>query len=366
LVLYGVKYYNQPYIIFFIKKHPFQTHPSNAQTRKEYSIFFEYIFEYVKIVTGRLIMISKKTYFEIKTWVYQNARDIELSLWKYYFEKGIKDDVISALSYFQNEDGGFGNSLEPDNWNPNSTPYTTLYAINILNDIEFIDLSHPIYKGILKYLYSEKDLMEYGWRFCVPTNDNFPHAPWWNFNEETNLTESIGVTCGLSVFVLKYADKSSMLYQKVTALVKNLQNNLMTGSSFGDMGIGGYVELLEAKKELDFGEYDYTSLQFRVNELVNNSIEKDISKWQYYGVRPSNYIRSPLSIYYNDNKVIVERELKYLIETIPQNDVWGITWTWFDNNKKYIKEFAISETWWKANKAIEKLCFLKNFTRIEG
>ncbi len=311
-------------------------------------------------------MISIKTYDRIKTWVYRNAREIELSLWKYFFEDGDKEAVISALSFYQNEDGGFGNALEPDSWNPNSTPYTTLYAINILKDIGFADLSHPVYKGILKYLHSEKDFMDYGWRFSVPANDDFPHAPWWSFDEEVNRTESIGVTSGLSVFVLRYAEKGSILYQKVTELVKNSISHLMTGSSFGEMGIGGYVELLKAIRELNFGGYDYTSLQLKVNELVKNSIEYDISKWQYYVVRPSNYIKEPQSIYYSDNEAIVNRELKYLIETLPENDVWGITWTWFDNNTKYPKEYAISENWWKAYKAIEKLRFLKSFEHIEA
>jgi len=310
-------------------------------------------------------MISKSTHSEIKTWIYRNGRDLELSLWKYHFENGTKEDVISALSYYQNEDGGFGNALEPDNWNPNSTPYTTLNAISILKEIEFVDLNHPIYKGILNYLYSEKDLMEYGWRFCVPANDNYPHAPWWNFEEESNLTESIGVTARLSVFVLNYADKSSILYQKAAALVKSLISKLPADSNFGEMGIGGYVELLEAMKELNLGEYDYNSLQLKVKELVKNSIENDIAKWKDYGVRPSNYIKSPQSIYYEDNKVIVESELNYLMDTLPQNNIWEITWTWFDNNEKYSKEFAISENWWKANKAIEKLCFLKTFSCIE-
>lgn len=310
-------------------------------------------------------MISKKTYFELKAWIYRNARDIELSLWKYYFENGSREDVISALSYFQNEDGGFGKALEPDNWNPNSTPYTTLYAINILNDIDLMELSHPIYKGILKYLYSEKDLMEYGWRFCVSANDDFPHAPWWNFKEEANLIESIGITSELSAFVLKYGDRSSLLYQKVTVLVKNLTDYFMAGNSFGDMGIGGYAVLLQTMKELNLGKYEYASLQLRMNQLVKDSIEKDTSKWKYYGVLPSNYIRSPQSIYYDENKELVEKEIKYLIETLPQNDVWGITWTWFENNSKYSKEFAISENWWKASKAIEKIRFLKNFGYIE-
>lgn len=310
-------------------------------------------------------MISKNKYTEIKKWVYRNGRDIELNLWKYHFENGSKDDVISALSYYQNEDGGFGNALEPDNWNPNSTPYTTLYAIDILKEIEFVDLNHPIYKGILKYLYSEKDLAEYGWRFSVLSNEDFPHAPWWNFNEETNFTESIGISAGLSVFVLKYADSNSLLYQKVNGLVKNSIDYLMAGNNFGDMGISGYIELIQAMQEIGFHEYDYTSLQLKLSELVKNSIEKDISKWIYYGVRPSNYIKSPQSTYYTENKDIADKEIEYLMETIPQNDVWGITWTWFDNMSKYSKEFAISENWWKANKAIEKLRFLKNFGCIE-
>lgn len=306
-------------------------------------------------------MITKNTYDRIRTWVYRNARNIELNLWKYFFENGSKDDVLEALSYYQNDDGGFGNGLEPDNWNPGSTPYTTLYAINLLSDIEFVDLGHPIYKGILEYLHSEKDLMDYGWRFSVPANDNYPHAPWWSFNEEANLTESIGITAELSIFVLKYAEKDSTLYQKAILLVKNLVNHLMTGNSFGEMGIASYIKLIEALKKMEFTGFDHTLLQQRLSNLVKSSIEHDISKWQYYGVRPSNYIKSPQDIFYNENKDIVEKELNYLVETLPHNDVWGITWTWFDNNDKYPKEFAISENWWKANKAIEKMRFLRNF-----
>ncbi|WP_182479278.1 hypothetical protein [Eisenbergiella sp. OF01-20] len=101
-------------------------------------------------------MLTEKQFSGIKAWVYRNAREIDLNVWKFYFEKGRKEDVVSALSYYQNEDGGFGNALEPDNWNPDSTPYTTLYAINLLREIGMTDTAHPLYQGIFKYLYSEK------------------------------------------------------------------------------------------------------------------------------------------------------------------------------------------------------------------
>lgn len=99
--------------------------------------------------------------------------------------------------------------------------------------------------------------------------------------------------------------------------------------------------------------------------MVYDSIERDTSKWVNYGVRPSNYISSPQSIFYKDNEDIVLKELDYLIETRPHKDVWDITWSWFENNDKYIKEFAISENWWKASKAIEKINLLRNFNRID-
>ena len=120
-------------------------------------------------------------YSEVRNWMYRNARQIELVLWQYCFENGTKEAVVEALMFYQNEDGGFGHALEADNWNVHSTPITTNHALSILRQIEFYDMSHPIYKGIWKYLNSEKDLLSYGWRFTVPGTEEYPHAPWWNY-----------------------------------------------------------------------------------------------------------------------------------------------------------------------------------------
>jgi hypothetical protein len=132
------------------------------------------------------------------------------------------------------------------------------------------------------------------------------------------------------------------------------------------MGIGGFCVLLNAINKAGLTKnYDMTAVSERVRELVKSSIGRDTSKWEFYGVRPSNYITSPDSIYFDDNRDIVETELDYLIETRPKDGVWGITWSWFDNNEKYAKAFAISENWWKANLAVSKLLMLRNFGRLE-
>lgn len=67
-------------------------------------------------------------------------RPLELALWQFHFENGSADSVLRALSFYQNEDGGFGHGLEADNWNPLSSPLTTqtateaLYAVDALED----------------------------------------------------------------------------------------------------------------------------------------------------------------------------------------------------------------------------------------
>ena len=61
----------------------------------------------------------------------------------------------------------------------------------------------------------------------------------------------------------------------------------------------------------------------------------------------------------------MEAELDYLIDTRNPGGVWNITWTWFDLGEVYPKEFAVSENWWMASKAIEKMRFLRAFGRIE-
>lgn len=74
--------------------------------------------------------------------------------------------MLYTLSFYQNKDGGFGHALEPDAWNPHSSPIQTWFATEILREIDFTDNSHPIIKGILNYLECGKD---FNGHLLVPT-----------------------------------------------------------------------------------------------------------------------------------------------------------------------------------------------------
>lgn len=310
--------------------------------------------------------ISKKAFEEIRLWIYRNSRQLDLMMWQYEFENGNKDNVLSALSHYQNVDGGFGNALEPDCWNPNSTPYTTLSAISKLYNIYFTDTSHPIMQGIIRFFESGVHSTGDGWLFSIPSNDDYPRAPWWTYDPNANEYEHKGVTLGIVCFVLQFVNRESELYKKAFAIAKKLLSKLKEPDNLGDMGLSGYCMILEKIKQLDLADqFDIDFYSIAIKKLVDEAIVRDVSQWVNYCVRPSQFISTPDSPYFEDNEDIVEKELDYLIDTRHDNGVWGITWQWWENYEKYPKEFAISENWWKADKAISTLKLLRSFGRLD-
>src|SRR5437764_5870908 len=71
------------------------------------------------------------------TW--RNARLIERYLFTALFAGGSREPVLAALRAYQNEDGGFGNALEPDKRCPSSQPQDIEIALRILDAIDSLD-----------------------------------------------------------------------------------------------------------------------------------------------------------------------------------------------------------------------------------
>lgn len=303
-------------------------------------------------------------YDEARVWIHRNARELDLCIWKHLFENGSVEDVLEALAFYQNADGGFGHMIEPDSWNPHSTPSSVHRAIALLDMIGFRDYEHPIMQGIMSFLESGSGTFELGWCFTVPSNDDYAHAPWWNFGEEANKKEHFGLTAEFCAFILKSGQTGLSVYDRALDLTKHLFSLPWDSGDYGEMGVGGMIGLLRAVKQTGVGSFDTDGLYEKLRVAVTRKIEHDVEKWQYYGTRPSNLINSPDSEFYADNADIVEAELSYLIETRPKGGVWGITWTWFDNMDKYLEQFTLSKNWWMAITCIEKMIFLRNFNRI--
>lgn len=309
--------------------------------------------------------LSKETQGRIENWIYRNGRQLELAQWDHLFHGGRQADVLRAIAVYQNADGGFGHAIEPDSWNPNSTPYNAQHAIRLMSGINFFDLSHPLYQGILRYLDSPDASGPNGFHFTVPSNDQYAHAPWWQYSEETNRTENKGLTAILSGFILRLGTPGTSLYRKAEAFARTLIEDMRTTESFGEMGLAGYSLLLLHISEAGLAaQFDTEGLKARLDAQMNASIERDPAKWAGYTIRPSRYIQSPESPLYAENAAVMEAELDYLIDTLPADDVWPINWSWFDLGSVYPREFSISENWSKALCAIDTMRLLHAFGRL--
>ncbi len=308
-------------------------------------------------------MLSSEDFQRIRKFMYRNARPLDLFRWQYHFEHGTQESVIRALSAYQNADGGFGNALEADAWNPNSSPIQTGTAVNILLETGFSTKNHPLPLGILQYLDSGADMQNDRWANVVPTNDDYPHAPWWHSGSQSTSHSEYNPTAFLAGFALLFAPKNSLLYKKCLCIAKELTETFLNAPELAMHPLLCLEALLRFIRLANIQEaFEFEALEVELNRQAGRLILKDQNNWNGYACRPSEFIHSPLHPMYVEYRDLVEKELDWLMDTRNDQGVWNITWGW----DGYDKAFAVSENWWKADIVLRNLRFLKAFGRVEA
>ena len=268
-----------------------------------------------------------------KDFVFRNARPLDLARWKYHFENGSKADVLEALQAFQNEDGGFGNGLELDSLNPNSSPIQTWKAIVRLEEIGIEDYSNEIVQGILKYLSSGKDFngKQNQWMRVIPSNNIFPHAVWWGFDKANDLYEYNPTAC-LAGFILKFAKRETQLFAKAETIAKEailyLKSNELSADSINCFNLMYRLLITSPNKDV----IDLAELKNLLEKKIPNCIERDFSS------RYVSYVTTPSYLMQKSSDLGVKNSLEYIrkeIEIIPkvqkQDGSFGVTWKWYND-----------------------------------
>ena len=304
------------------------------------------------------------TFEKARMFIYRNARPLDLARWQYHFEAGDKESILTALGAYQNEDGGFGHALEPDAWNPHSSPIQTWEATELLREMDYTNASHPIIQGILQYLASGRNFNGHFWYTVIGSNNDYPHAPWWHSQSDSACPNDYNPTACLAGFILRFADKNSEVYplgcriaqEAVTAL-------LQTTNRVNDMHtLRCYIALLDdcTKAGVDH-LFDVEMLKNSLLNAVNSTITCDAGLWEKtYVCKPSQFFNTNASIFYEGNRNIADFECEHIIKTQLDDGSWNIPWGW----NAYPEEWAISKNWWKSSGVIENLLYLKNMGRL--
>lgn len=295
-----------------------------------------------------------------KKFILKNSRPLDMARWNYLFEDGSKEDVISVLKTYQNDDGGFANALEPDCWNINSTPLQTWVATQIIKEINLDDKNHPIIKGILDYLSSKDEFDGHRWHGLntVVTNDNYPHAPWWSYRQKQESTYN--PTASLIGFILKYAEKDTAIYRSACELSEEAYDYFKKNFPLESMHESAcFVELYHYMKECSIlNLFDMEEFKKLLQKQIKQVITYDTKIWSTdYICKPSLFINSKSSDFYLENKEICDFEYEFILKTQNEDGSWEVTWDWND----YPEQWAISKNWWQSDIIIKNIKYIREF-----
>lgn len=288
--------------------------------------------------------------------IYQNARPLDLARWQYLFENGSQENVLNVLASYQNEDGGFGHALEADCWNPNSSPLQTWAATEIIREINLKQKAHPIIQGILRYLENTNCFDGHYWLNTIPSNDSHPHAPWWNYVPAQEI--NYNPTASMVGFILCYENPESRLYRTAQTLLKEAYAYFKANCPMESMHTAScFVELYEYLFDCESTEIDLNEFERLLKIQIKHILTTDTSVWATeYVCKPSSFIHSQSSRFYEENKELCDFECRFISETQESDGTWAVTWDW----GCYPEQWHISKNWWKSDLIIKNMKFYRN------
>lgn len=302
--------------------------------------------------------LSKVLFSQLNSYMLTEARPLERSIFNYYFNEASNDDILNSLEAFQNSDGGFGQGIEPDYKLIQSSPMGTSIGLRYLSKIDNSERAQNMIAKAVEYLEKTFDCNRNGW-YSVPSDvNNYPHAPWWEFRDDINMTVidySWGnPTAELIGYLYKYKGYLNKLdiYSLINYAITNLNKHTEFSS---EHEIFCYIRMYNAlDKELSSQIVD--TLKLAVSQLVNINQ----SEWINYVPTPLKFIESDSKNFFGIESKFIDQNLDYLIDRLEEDGKILPTWQW----DKYLEEWQIAKYEWTGVLTLEALLSLLKFNRI--
>jgi hypothetical protein len=165
-----------------------------------------------------------------------NARVLERRRFERLFREGAATPVRDAVAAYRNDDGGFGQGLEPDGRTPASQPAAVMFALQILDEADAWE--DELVAGACDWLERTAPA-EGGVTFVTPTVAGWPHAPWWEPVE--GLPASL-LTTGDIAGTLHARDVDHPWLARATELMWSRLADLADPGAYGIRGVLAFLQ----------------------------------------------------------------------------------------------------------------------------
>ncbi|MUK87966.1 hypothetical protein GMD78_06085 [Ornithinibacillus sp. L9] len=309
--------------------------------------------------------IAVDTFHRTGLWIKRNARPLEAARWGYYFENTSSEQVIHYLSAFQNDDGGFGHGIEPDFWLPLSSPMATWAAGQVLMEIG-ADPEEEVVQSMLTYLANSVDEKTGMWSAVLPENNDYPHAPWWHWQEGVQQNWLFNPGAELAGFLVHWSPEGSEYASIGWRAAEKAVEHVMESTEMDFHQVSNFQQLLKImlNHQVKFDTTmpnSFNEVMNKVMNLTDDCIEKDESEWATgYKPLPLDLIddqEHPLFEKYRD---LIEENIEFYVEQMTEDGIWNIPWEW----GTYPEKFPVAERYWQGILAVNRYKVLRAFGSV--
>jgi hypothetical protein len=305
------------------------------------------------------MILDREACTRARRFVETHGRPLENARLRFHLDGAPMDDVLAELASFQNADGGFGRTLEPDCRLPESSALATSIAFQILREVG-VAKPNAMTSATLRYLLHTLDETLLTWRIVPPTASTVPQAPWWNDEARPERPRAfvLNPTAELLGYLYTYREQVpqailSSLSDRVLAMVDGAETMIMH-------------DLLCCKRLAETERLDPTirnRLLPPLLRLLDKTVCRVPSQWPSYTLRPIQIAEGPQSPFFAALQDIIPQNLDYEIAAQQTNGSWAPNWSWGD---LYPEAWEQARLEWAGVLVVEKLVALKRYSRIQG
>jgi len=297
------------------------------------------------------MLLTRESFSQAREFVMKHARTLDQKVFRYHFESGTKNEVIEALTKYQNWDGGFGNAIEPDFRLAASSPMATSVGLQYCEEIR-IDPNHVVVQAAIRYLVSTYQTRGGYWPFTFLDVNEAPHAPWWHADEIVSPLEAKWPNPNAEL--VGYLNKYSVCVPKVFVSRVNRRALLNLESSEYTEGLiydiicwnRAYPHLPEPLREKARDKVE------RTLRKIMPEIETKLREVHIFKIAPN-----PQSICYRLFADVVKALIVSQINRQSSDGGWWPTWEW----GQYEDFWPTAKEEWAGKITVDCLVGLKNY-----
>ena len=300
--------------------------------------------------------LTHSAFQRAKNFIMDQGRALDQRRFEFHFEGGSADAVLAALTPYQNDDGGFGHSLEPDIRTPFSSAIVTTVGFQILREIR-APASHTVVRNGIQYFIATYEESQQVWPIVPPEVNDAPHAPWWHYEKSTETFGRFLVNPRAEIvgYLHEFSEGvPTKLLKTLTAAVMEHLNSLPDEMEMHDSLC--FVRLAETEV-LSSRDKVWAKLA----RAAAPGVARNAEQLSGYVLKPLWLVPSPESPLAAGLKDEVEMNLDFEIEQQGEDGSWSPNFSWGD---QYPEAWRVAKREWQSRFTVDTLKTLKDFGRI--